>query len=358
MYNKILFIITIIITLSATKVPLEKSKIVTIQNSLDVNSQIIQLNSAKQNIMSQISGHIIRYYVKPAQQIKEGDKIVEISSIKLSQMSSQYLSLKKQYNTISKNFDSSQKLYKKGMISQTEFNNIDIQKSQIDSQLKTLQSQLQLLDIDIATLKTPISNYTLYAHSSGEISKIIQPIHSSITPQEPLITIIQNSAYYIKLFIPFKYASSIKINQKIVAHYNSIKIASHITQIIPTLDTKSQQIIALAVVDKTPQRLFINSFIPTTIYFGEGKKYISIKKSALSRFLNEWVVFVPNHHEEDEHHDEHEEAEFKPIVVEIIRENNQYIAIRGLELNQEYVSDKSYYVKSMLLKSSLGGHGH
>ena len=117
-----------------------------------------------------------------------------------------------------------------------------------------------------------------------------------------------------------------------------------------------------------------------------------MKKSALSFFNNEWVVFVPNedehhdeeegeHHEEesvhmDEHgdegtedHEEHdgeeehgghneEEAPYTLEVVKIITQDEDYVAIKGLHEGEEYVSDKAYYVKSMILKGSLGGHGH
>jgi hypothetical protein len=61
-------------------------------------------------------------------------------------------------------------------------------------------------------------------------------------------------------------------------------------------------------------------------------------------------------HGNEEHADE--EVMYEPRVVEIITEDNEYVAIEGLELDEKYVSAKSYYVKSLLLKSSLGGHGH
>jgi len=65
-------------------------------------------------------------------------------------------------------------------------------------------------------------------------------------------------------------------------------------------------------------------------------------------------------HEKDKHeHDEHEDEEgFVARVVKIITEDDEYAAVEGINEGEEYVSDKSYYAKSMILKSSLGEHGH
>ncbi len=93
---------------------------------------------------------------------------------------------------------------------------------------------------------------------------------------------------------------------------------------------------------------------------------MQLKKTALSFFNNEWVVFLPKEEGEDSHDDEkkdedneeHDEQQFEARDVKIIEQNNEYVAIEGLNIGQEYVSDKSYFVKSMVLKSSLGEHGH
>ena len=65
-------------------------------------------------------------------------------------------------------------------------------------------------------------------------------------------------------------------------------------------------------------------------------------------------------HGKDEEHDDHEEerAPYEARVVEIIAKDDQYVAVKGLKAGERYVSDKSYYVKSMLLKAAIGEHGH
>ena len=67
---------------------------------------------------------------------------------------------------------------------------------------------------------------------------------------------------------------------------------------------------------------------------------------------------MPNGEEEESAKEEaNEEEEAVPYdikVVKILGSDENYVAVEGLEPGEVYVSDKSYYIKSALLKSSLG----
>ena len=157
-----------------------------------------------------------------------------------------------------------------------------------------------------------------------------------------------------------QYASRVKIGQKIVINYGEKNIISHITQILPEVDETTQRVVLLSSTDEKVSNLYINAYTKATLHFQANETYVAVRKSALSFFKNEWVVFIPKEEQEHEHEQEHHEKEisFEVRVVEIVAQDENYVGVKGLEVNQEYVSDKSYYVKSMMLKSSLGGHGH
>ena len=362
--------------LFATELPTQKAKLHPFNTSVELNAQIIQLSNAKESIASLISGHLERYYVKPAQMIKKSQKIALINSMALSQMSADFIELKKQLEVSKKNYASTKKLYENGMTSMSELNNQKIKTSKIKAKLSTLKSQLSTIGIDANNLKKTISNFVLYAHSDGVVSKLLKPQHSSVSKNEPIVLVVKNQAFYIKSFVPLKYAQKIKLGDKITINYNGKNIKSHITQILPQLDETTQRVIVLSRIDERVENLFINTYLKSTLYLSDAKEYIAVKKSALSFFNNEWVVFVhkEQHHDEDEHeehaeheehkdnedekHDEHEEVEYGVKVVQIITQDDEFVAVEGLAKNEEYISEKSYYVKSELLKSSLGGHGH
>ena len=385
--NKLLIIITFTLSLIAEVIPTSHTTLREFRKYEELNAKIIQLSNASQSIMSQVGGHIEKYFVKAGQNVKKGQKIVLIESMMISKMTAEFISLKKQLFSQQKNYEVSKNLYEKGMTSMQELNSQSIKKDELLAKLTALKSQLETLRIDTKNIKDASPNYFLYAHSDGIVSSILQPLHSTIREETPIISLVKKQAFYLKSYLPLKYADKVKIGQKIVINNSNKNIISHVTQILPKLDEKTQRIVILSSID-TPNRLYINTYLSATIYFDATKKYIAIKKSALSFFNNEWVVFLPKEHgendehseheehdkheehgehEEDEEHDKHEEhgeheedenSSYDIRVVKVITQDEKFVAVEGLELGEEYVSAKSYFVKSLLLKSSLGGHGH
>jgi len=386
--SKILLLLTIFSLSQALEIPIEHAKERTFGKKLELNAQIIQLSNASQSIMSVVGGHIEKYYVKVGERVKKGQKIVLIESITVSKMTANYLSLKKQLIAQKKNFNATEELYQKGMTSMSALNEQSIKKDELKAKLTALESQLKTLSIDTAQLKNASPNFILYAHSDGVVSTILQALHTSVKDETPIISLVKNQAYYLKSFLPLDYASRIKIGQKIVIKESGKDIISHVTQILPKVDEVTQRIVLLSSIDESVSTLYINAYTKATLYFNADKSYVAVPKSALSFFSNEWVVFVEKEHDEhnahneheedgddehdeaheDEEHDaheeegddEHEEAQipYEVRVIEIVAEDEEYVGVKGLKIGEEYVSDKSYYVKSMMLKSSLGGHGH
>ena len=376
--NKISLLVLLYVTsLFSVDIPTEHTELRSFGKSIELNSQIIQLSNAKQSVTSLVSGHLEKYFVEAGQSVKSGQKIALIESILVSKMTADFISLKKQIISLNENYDASKKLYDKGMLSTQALNNLGIEKNSMDSKIAALRSQLQTLGIQTKNLKKATGNFILYAHSSGKVSSLLQPLHTVIREDEALITIIKDQAFYVQSYLPLKYASVIKNGQKLSVDYNGRKIVTHVTQILPELDVKTQRIVILSSVDEKADDLFVNTFVSSTLYFKPTEKHVAVKKSALSFFNNEWVVFMPTEKEEhgeekhddheehgEEKHDDHEEHGEEPSlpyearVVEIITQDDEYAGVKGIELDEEYVSDKSYYVKSMMLKSSLGEHGH
>jgi len=355
-------------SLFSMELPSEIAQLRVFSKNVKLNSKVIQLSNAQQSVTSLLSGHLERYFVEPNQKIKAGDKIALIESIELSNITSKYISLKKQLLSLDKNQKASRALYEKGMLSMQDLNRQTIEFDVATSEIQGLKSQLNTLGIDTNKLNEPTADFIIYAHSAGRVSTLLEPLHKVVKEDEPLVSIVKEQAFYIQSYLPLEYAQAIKIGQKISLEYNSKIVTTHITQILPELDEKTQRIILLSSVDERVENLFVGSYLGSTLYFDEVKEYVGVKKSALSFFNNEWVVFMhkdehdkdKHAHEKDKHeHDEHEDEDsFVARVVKIITEDDEYAAVEGINEGEEYVSDKSYYAKSMILKSSLGEHGH
>ena len=356
-----IFLLTLIVSTQAVEIPLKHTQKREFSTSLKLNAKVVQLSNASQSVMSVVGGHIESYFVKTGQSVKKNQKIVLIKSMLLSQMSSEYISLKKQFLAQKENFNATKKLYEKGMTSMSKLNEQSMRKDELQAKLIALESQLSTLNIDTKNLKKATSSFTIYAHSDGVVSNILQPLHSSVDASTPIISLVKDKAYYLKSYLPLEYVDKVRVGQKIV--FNGV--VTHITQILPQVDEVTQRVILLSSIDSLVKNLYINTYTEATIYFDERESFVAVEKSALSFFQNEWVVFVSEHeehneeeeHSEDEHHHE-EEIPYRVCVVKIMAKDGDFVGVEGIEEGEEYVSDKPYYVKSMLLKSSLSGHGH
>ena len=378
--TKWITLLTLTLTLFAEEIPLDTVKMHPFAKRIEANAQIIQLVNARQAVMSLVEGHIEKYFVKAGEKVTLHQKIALIDSISLSRMTSEYLSLKKQFAARNKNYLATRTLYKKGLASLEKLNEQSSAKDALLSRLNTLRTQLETLGIDTHTLSKPTSSYILRAHSSGIVANILQPLHAVVSPETKIVEIVKEQSFFLKSFVPLKYAREIRQARDITLHYLGEEIPSHITQILPNVDEHTQRIVVLSSIENNQSDLFNGAFVAATLYIPPMQNLPAVKKSALSFFNNEWVVFVPkhqtDHHEEEtdhdteahegedeEDHDEHEHetdetVPYEARIVKIITEDDRFVAIEGLEAGETYVSDKSYYIKSMLLKSALGGHGH
>jgi hypothetical protein len=228
----------------------------------------------------------------------------------------------------------------------------------------------------------------LYAHASGVVGKLLVPLHSNIDAQTPLLTIVDQNAYYAVAYLGLKDALKIDASTKGWVKVAVKNFPARFVQLMPNIDTETQRAKVLFRVEKHPRVLLLDAFVEIGVAIAPQKERVMVKKSALSLFQGEWVVFVKKDHEdmeedhtkEDDHeehgdheeheheteeahgeheHDEaHEEVPYEPQVVEIIAYAGEEVAIKGIEAGTAYVSEGVYFVKSMILKSSLGEHGH
>jgi multidrug efflux pump subunit AcrA (membrane-fusion protein) len=379
---KILILLITFTTIYADKIELSTTKVESFAEISDVNAKIIQLSDQKQKIVSRVGGHLERYFVKLGDSIKKGDKIAKIQSLEFSKLSASYIATKAEYYIAKKSVANSKILFEKGLLSMMELSAKEIELSTIRSKRDTLQSQLISLGIDVNSLKKATDTFVITAHADGKIDKLLVTLHANINPQTPIVSLIAGSGYYAEAYMSIdtalKGTQNIQAKLEIADKSYSCKFIS----LMPYVDEISGQAKMLFWIESGDDELLLNAFVKMQIKQPSDKKLVTIKKSALSMFEGEWVVFVPNKEhkdEEDEHHEDHDRDEHDghkehndhdshndhdddlPYSVKVVKKLQSFgdnIAIVGLDEGEEYVSDGVYFVKSMLLKSKLGGHGH
>jgi len=379
----------------ANQITLDHAQIKPLGKIIQTNAQITQLSEQKQKIVSRLSGHVEAYFVKAGEEVKNGDKVALIESMELSRMSAEYLALLEQVKAGKMQLSTSKKLYKKGLSSKNEVNNYIIALQQLNAKQNALTSQLGSLGVKSSDLNDTTDKFILYAHADGVVGKILAPLHSNVDAQTSLMTLVNQSGYYAVAYLGVADAMKVTPQTRGFVTVAGTKYPAHFVQLLPTIDEETQRAKVLFQIEKSPKNMLLGSYTEMEISLAPYREVLMVKKSALTLFQGEWIVFVEAHHEEEEakhkeasehaheaqethethkeeaehhgeahddheEHDEHEEEEspYTPKVVKIIAYYGDDVAIEGIDTDDEYVSEGVYFVKSMLLKSSLGGHGH
>ncbi len=410
--NKRLFfiLIALFIPLFASDIVIEKSQLRSFGKQMHVNAKIVQLSNQRQQIVSRLGGHLEKYYVQPGEKIKKGEKIAQIQSLELSRMSAEYIALGKKLEAAEARLKSVENLYEKGLASQQDLNREKIALASIEAERNAIASQLKSLDIDTSSLNEPTDTLIIKAHSDGLVSRLLVPLHTNLSAQTPIITLVQSSGYYAIAYIGV--AEALKMPKRVEARLkiDGITFACRYLYLLPKVDEETQRAQMLFWIESDKAPLLLNAFAEMEISLPPYREYVAVKSGALTMFEGEWVVFKPvrkesetkshgehekddeyeehgdheghdheeHDHEEHEHeehdHEEHSEHEehagheghnehseeipYEIRVVEPVTAFGGYVAVKGIEPGEAYVADGVYFVKSMLLKSELGGHGH
>jgi len=291
---------------------------------------------------------------------------------------------------------------KKGIASQNDVSNAIIALEGIRSKQHALTSQLKSLGINPSELKESTDQFILYAHDDGVVGMILAPLHSNVNAQTALVTLVNQDGYFAIAYLGVKDAMKVSKETRGWIDIAGKTYPSSFIQLLPNIDNETQRAKVLFEIQNSPSNLLLGAFAQMDISLAPMRNVVMVKKSALTLFNGEWVVFIekeheeasghnekPDHEKEDAHahddhdhdahkedkeheeheneaheeeeegHDEHEkESPYEAKAVHVIAYAGEYAAVKGLEAGEEYVSDGVYFVKSMILKSSLGEHGH
>lgn len=365
--NRIIIFVIFTLLARADNIKLDQAVSQPLGKVVATNAKITQLSSQKQEIVSAVPGHIEKYFVKPGEKVKKGDKIALVESLELSRMTSQFVSLSSQIKAARLNMETAKKLYAQGVGSKQEKNANLIAMQDIKSKRNTLKSQLSMLGIDPDKLESATDKLILYAHADGVVGGLLVPLHSTVDAQAPVVTIVDRNGYYALAYLSVSDALKVTTETKGWIEISGGRYDCDFVQLLPEVDGETQRAQVLFKIQNAPRALLLGAFVEMDVSIPPYQKAVMVKRSALTMFGGEWVVFVPNEekHEEadrteDEHGEEHEHEEppYAPQAVKIVAYAGDFAAVEGMEKGAEYVSDGVYFVKSLMLKSSLGEHGH
>ena len=337
MMNRILLLCLMSLALFAD-ITIEKAKLKPIGQILKTSGQVVELPNQTQNVVTQIGGHIEKYFVKEGDSLKKGDKIALVRSLELGTLTSNYFALQAKIASLQKRLKAARKLNRQGLVTLNEFENLKVALSNAKQQLQALKLKLQTLGI--SHLTKPTDEFIVTAHTNGKVDKILVPVHSNVNANKVLAIIVAQRELYVVAYVPVDVALHLT-KPRAIFSLAGLSYRTKFIRLLPKVDSETMQArVLFRLVKEHP--VLIGAFGDMVLQTAPFTKKVVVKKSALTMIEGEWVVFVPK------------EKEFVPKVVKLIDFLGDEAVVEGLAPNEEYVSEGVYIIKSRLLKSQIG----
>lgn len=259
--------------------------------SIDINNQILQtkaqVNSAKANLDLLVNGSL-------KEQIKQSESSFEQQKINLEQ-------LKLKLKLIETDLDRNKKLFKEGVITKQQLDNIQNQVDTTKKEIEAIKQQItysketlaltkigsreeqirgakanyeQTLAI-LKTLNDQLENYTINSPIDGVITKKPLEEGTLVSPANLITNVSKNSNLDAEINIPERYLSKVKMGSNLqIKLSDSSLLDTKVNYISPTIDISNNTF-------KIKSTIMNNSKIKQGMSF-ESKIMISEKKLSLT----------------------------------------------------------------------------
>lgn len=309
-------------------------------------------------VTPRVPGVVRDVYVTIGDQIKKGEVMAVLTSRKLAQAKSAYLSAQSKLDLARANYQRAKNLWQQEITAKSEYlaSRQSFEKARVDARLAEQELQaLGLSQTQITGLaKQDMNNlarYELTAPISGEV------VHRSITqgevlpnhPEKPAFVVADLSKVWVNLTVYPKDLAAIHTGQEVVieSQKGRLKTTDTITYVSPIVGEGTRTATARVVLDNAKGRWKPGLFVTARVRTDEKSVEVAVPKSALHTINKKTVVFVQT------------PKGFKAAPVKTGLSNGQSVQIlSGLKAGQTYVADNGFAIKAELLKGTFSGHSH
>lgn len=110
---------------------------------------------------------------------------------------------------------------------------------------------------EVARLKAVVSHCSIKAPYDGEVKNILVHSHEVVQPSQPLIEIVDNKHFEVKLFVPSPWLKWLKVGSSFQVHFDEIgqTFPAVVSKLGAQVDAASQTIKVYGNLEKTSPRL-------------------------------------------------------------------------------------------------------
>ena len=303
----------------------------------------IMLNEyATSKVTPRINAQVVQRHAKLGEVVTAGQELVTLSSVDMAQAQGDLLVAEREWQRV-------RKLGRK-VVSEARYTQARVGREQARARVLAFgMSEAQLDDL-IKTGKAEKANgqFQLVAAQDGTVIRDHFILGELVEPGHVLFEISDESVLWVEAKLTPDQAAQIRQNASASIQFRKQSFNGRVIQIHHALDEDTRTLGVRIEVANPDDALHPGLFVDTRIETGGTEHALAVPADAVLRSPDgDWMVFV-----------EHEDNEFEPQEVEVLRTSNGLSVIEGLEEGSRVVTTGAFFLQSELAKSGFDIHNH
>lgn len=312
-------------------------------------AKIIQNPNQQAHVSSGFSGRVENVNVALGEEVKKGQVLAWVSSPELVDQQSNLSMAEENLKLFQQDYQREKQLFQQGISAQQDY-------LKAFNAYKRSQIEVQALRRKLATLGVNASSNGLYAIKSpiyGVVSKKDLLVGEHVQTTDQVMVIDDNRHLWLEFVLPSHFSQT--LSELSAVTFESIQTQktyqANIKTILPEADEQTGQIKVQADITSPDQILKPNMMVNVRLTKNSSSNVNRILKAAVQKIDGKNIVFTMNEKQGKL------VIQPKEVKLGLGTEQTWVEVIDGLDINQRYVSEGSFTLKSDMEKGEAD-HGH
>jgi membrane fusion protein, heavy metal efflux system len=310
------------------------------------------------HVSPRIQGRVVEILADFGDEMVDGQKLAVLDSIELGEARSIYLRAETKMKVAQANYERENGLWEKKISSEKEMLNAKGEYFIAKAEFEAAENKLHLLGLSEDDIQSIVS--TLHTHEhfpllspyKGTVIEKHITLGELVDPEDTLFTIANLDILWIMLDIYEKDLARIELRQEVniyVTAYSGDIFNGQITFISNVVEKATRTVKVRVEIDNSKRKLKPGMFATARIVTGKKEEIPIVPLSAIQNLEKKKVVFV-----------DRGKNMFEARPIKTGREFENHIEVlEGVREGEHIVTEGVFYLKSELLKGSIGeGHAH
>ncbi|MEO8327132.1 MAG: efflux RND transporter periplasmic adaptor subunit [Nitrospirota bacterium] len=314
------------------------------------------------HVSPRIEGKAIKVIAELGDVVKAGDTLALLDSIELGSKKSAFRQARTVLLVNKANFEREKRLFEQQISSEKEYLDAKGAYQQSWASYQAAFEALELVGLSHEDIKAiienkgghhPLSSFSLMASQAGTIIERHMTPGELITPMDKPFTIANLSMVWILLDIFEKDLAGVRLRANVriaVDAYPGETFHGTVVYLSNLLDPATRTVEARVEIPNPEGRLRPGMFARSSIADSgsQGNQVLRVPQEAVQHIEEKPVAFV-----------EKKPGTYEKRKVALGSQDDPFVEIlSGLQEGERVVTNGSFYLKSVLLGETLGGHGH